>query len=334
MEFMEKDRDGNPLYQINFTGEKKTEEEFKLEAAKETDRSSRPKDKYSRFRTLESKEGTILTVLSFSGGTGSGAIAEMLLNGDLESDTPVLVCTADPCMEDSRTYDYVSEMGDRFREAGFEHRIAKTDLYGEFLKAVKEKHSRFDNMPFWTKNRKTGKRGRLMQGCTQAYKIKPIRRIVREVLERDFGINAKGRPKPESVRTWIGFSADEVSRIKESDVKYSYMAYPLVAKKMTKQDVFSYYRKINRPLPPRSVCVACFANDLNHFKDMYENRKEDWEKAVTVDDACRDLTCFKVNDECYVSSTLTPLRDLPKLGFVVENTPLFDASCQSGFCFI
>jgi len=334
MEFREKDRDGKPLYQINFVGEEKTEEEFKLEAASQTERKPRNKDKYSRFRTLQAKEGTLLTVLSFSGGTGSGAIAEMLLNGDLECETPLLVCTADPGMEDSRTYDYVAEMAERFDSAGIENIVAKTDLYDEFLTAIKEGHSRFDNMPFWTRNRKTGKRGKLMQGCTQAYKIKPIRRIVRKVLERDFGVSVKGRPAPESVRTWIGFSADEVSRIKESDVKYSYMAYPLVAKKMTKKDVYAYYSEIGRPLPPRSVCVACFANDLNHFKDMYENRKEDWRKAVAIDDACRDQTCFGVKDECYVSSTLTPLRDLPKLGFVVENTPLFDISCQSGYCFI
>ena len=137
----------------------------------------------------------------------------------------------------------------------------------------------------------------------------------------------------ESVRTWIGFSSDEVSRIKESDVKYTYMAYPLVAMKMTKADVFGYYGKIGRKLPPRSVCVACFANDLGHFKDMYETRKGDWDKAVAVDDACRDLSSMGVNDECYVSSTLTPLRDLPRMGFVVENTPLFDNICNSGYCF-
>lgn len=332
MEYVERDREGNRLYQINFTGEQKSEEEFKLEIVKEKKR--KPKDKFSRFRTLEPKEGTILTTLSFSGGTGSGAIAEMLINGDLECSTQLLVCTADPGMEDSRTYDYVAEMAERFRGVGIEHHIVKTDLYGEFLKAVQEKHTRFDNPPFWTKNRKTGKRGRLMQKCTGAYKIAPMKRIVREVLERDFGISSSGRPTPNSVRTWIGFSADEMTRIKESDVQYSYMAYPLVAMQMTKADVAQYYKKINRKLPPRSVCTACFANDLNYFKDMYENRKEDWGKAVAVDDACRDLSCMALEDECYVSSTLVPLKDLPKMDFIVEDTPLFDLECHSGHCFI
>lgn len=326
-EYIETDRSGKKVHQINFIGETKSESETKAV------RKEVGGDKYSRFRTLQAKEGTLLTVLSFSGGTGSGAIAEMLINGDLVCETQVVVCTADPCMEDSRTYDYVAEMADRFAEAGLEHHIIKTDLYGEFIEAVESGAKRFDNMPFWTKNRKTGKRGRLMQGCTQAYKIKPIRRKVREVLERDHGIGVKGRPPVDSVRTWIGFSSDEVSRIKESDIKYSYMAYPLVAMKMTKADVFAYYGKIGRPLPPRSVCVACFANDLNHYKDMYENRPEDWKKAVKIDDICRDQTCFGVNDECYVSSTLTPLRDLPRMGFVVENTPLFDNICNSGYCF-
>ena len=332
MEYVEKDRDGKPLYQINFTGEEKTEQEFQLESVKET--RKKPADKFSRFRTLDAKEGTVLTTLSFSGGTGSGAIAEMLLNGDLECSTQLLVCTADPGMEDSRTYDYVAEMAERFAAAGIEHRIVKTDLYGEFLKAVENKATRFDNPPFWTKNKKTGKRGRLMQCCTHAYKIAPMRRIVREVLARDFQVRINGRPKKDSVRTWIGFTSDEVSRIKESEIKYTYNAYPLVAKKMTKQDVYAYYAKIGRKLPPRSVCSACFANDLGHFKDMYLNRKKDWEKAVAVDEACRDLSCMAVEDECYVSSTLVPLKDLPAMNFIVEDMPLFEMECQSGYCFI
>lgn len=332
MEYIERDRDGKPLYQINFTGEEKTEEDFQLEAVCE--KKKKPKDKFSKFRSMEAMDGTVLTTLSFSGGTGSGAIAEMLLNGDIVCETPLLICTADPGMEDSRTYDYLAEMGERFAAAGIEHRVIKTDLYGEFLKAVKNKATRFDNPPFWTKNKKTGKRGRLMQCCTHAYKIAPMRRIVREVLSRDFGVRINGRPKKNSVRTWIGFTADEVSRIKESEIKYTYNAYPLVAKKMTKQDVYAYYAKIGRKLPPRSVCSACFANDLSHFKDMYLNRKEDWEKAVAVDEACRDLSCMAVEDECYVSNTLVPLKDLPSMDFIVEDTPLFDMSCQSGYCFI
>jgi hypothetical protein len=287
----------------------------------------------SKFRSCESTTETLLTSLSFSGGTGSGCIAEMLLNGDLVCDTPLVIVTADPGMENSSTYDYVAEMSERFYEKGFDHRIVKTDLYGNFLAAVKRKDTRFDLPPFWTKNRKTGKRGRLMQKCTGAYKIAPMQRVVRKKLEEVAGISTScKRFQQNCVRTWIGFSKDEISRIKEPKQKYIWLQYPLVAMGMTKNDVFRYYKKINRPLPPRSVCNACFANDVSHFKEMYENRPSDWEQAVAVDDACRDLSFMRVDDECYVSSTLKSLRQLCDEGFAESEKP--DILCQTGFCFL
>ena len=287
----------------------------------------------SKFRSCESTPETLLTALSFSGGTGSGCIAEMLLNGDLVCDTPLVIVTADPGMENSQTYDYVAEMRERFIKKGFDHRIVKTDLYGNFLAAVERKDTRFDLPPFWTKNRKTGKRGRLMQGCTGAYKIAPLQRAVRDKLSDVAGIGVTSKRIPEdSVRTWIGFSIDESSRIKEAKQRYHWFQYPLIALRMTKKDVSEYYKKINRPLPPRSVCNACFANDVSHFKEMYENRPSDWEQAVAVDDACRDLSFMRVKDECYVSSTLKSLRQLCDEGFPGSEKP--DIMCQTGFCFL
>lgn len=289
----------------------------------------------SSFRSTEAGESTKLTVLSFSGGTGSGAIAEMLLNGDLQCSTELLIVTADPGMENSRSYDYVKEMEERFRKAGFDHRIVKTDLYGDFLQACKEKRSRFDHPPFWTKNKKTGSKGRLKQLCTSAYKIAPMQRLVRHKLLETYGISRHTRRLGEDiVRMWIGFSVDELQRIKEAKQKYTYFQYPLIAKKMKKADVAAYYKKINRPLPPRSVCNACFANDLDYFKKMYEERPNDWKQAVEVDEACRDLSWIKIKDECYVSSSLVPLKDLPEMGFKTGKNEDKSMPCQTGFCFI
>jgi hypothetical protein len=331
---IERDRNGKRLYQLDMLG---GDPEPVLREERKT--SNRPsKGKPSRFRSTEAFEGTLLTTLSFSGGTGSGAIAEMLIRGDLECATDLVVTTADPGMENSKTYDYIAEMHERFSSVGIAHEIVKTDLYGELLRAIKRKDKRFDLPPFWTKNPITGKRGRLRQGCTSAYKIAPMNRVVRQTLAEKHGINRKSkRLGTDIVRMWIGFSAEESRRIKEANQEYIYFQYPLMALGMTKEDVAKYYRRINRKLPPRSVCNGCFANDLQYFKQMFENRRDDWEQAVTVDDAIRDLTFMNVKDECYVSSTLIPLRDLPALDFRPkdENLRLFDdIQCQSGFCFV
>ncbi len=330
---IERDRNGKKLYQLDMLGG--DPEPVRLNRKTDSPKSN---GNPSRFRSTEAFEGTLLTTLSFSGGTGSGAIAEMLINGDLSCSTDLIVTTADPGMEDSRTYDYVAEMAERFASVGIHHEIVKTNLFGEFLAAVERQDSRFDVPPFWTKNRQTGKRGRLKQCCTGAYKIAPMKRIVRKTLHKLHAISETNRRIGEDVvRTWIGFSSDETSRIKEAKEQYIYFQYPLVALNMTKADVAAYYHRINRPLPPRSVCNGCFANDLNHFRDMHKNRPRDWEQAVAVDEAARDLSFMGVEDECFVSSTLIPLRKLAELNFQPQdkNLMLFDdVQCQSGFCFI
>lgn len=293
----------------------------------------------SKFRSLDAPESTVLTTFSLSGGLGSGCIAEMLIHGDLKVETDFVAITADPGMEDPRTYDYLADLHERLSASGIEHRTVKTDLYGELLKAIKDpKAKRFDLPPFWTKDPETGKRGRLLQQCTGAYKIAPMKRIVRDVLEERHGIGRKTTRMPaNTVRTWIGFSADETQRIKECPDKFVFWQYPLVALGMNRGDLVEYYRKIGRKIPPRSVCAACFANDLDYFREMHKNRPESWAQAVAVDDAIREggLQKFNVRNECYVSSTLVPLRKLAEDDFQVGEQPLLDwAQCNSGHCFI
>lgn len=284
---------------------------------------------------FEIETSSLLTVLNFSGGTGSGCLMEMVLNGDLLVPEEFFVCCADPGMENAETYDYVAVTQDRCEKQNIEFHIIKTNLFSEMLSTIQNKEStRFDFPPFWTKNRISGKRGRLLQKCTSAYKIAPMDRLVRKVLERRLGISHKSKNIGQDiVRKWIGFSFDELLRIKEAKQKYVRLEYPLIKLRMKKLDIALYYQKIGKKLPPRSVCNACFANDIPHFKKMYHERPFDFSQAVAVDNAIRDLTQFGITDECYVSYSLISLTDLVEMDFnVKENKKELD--CHSGYCFV
>lgn len=88
-----------------------------------------------------------------------------------------------------------------------------------------------------------------------------------------------------------------------------------------------------RPVPPRSVCSACYANDVPYFKEMHATRPDNWAQAVKIDDEIRDLRQFGVEDICYVSSTLLPLRVMAEMNF--ENLQDQDLiACHSGHCFV
>lgn len=262
----------------------------------------------------------------------------MILNGDIPMpDHPFIVLNADPGMENSETYHYVAAYRARFEAAGIPFITVRRSLYDEILALKASGRTRFDMPPFWTRNRETGKKGRLKQKCTREFKVAPMDRAIREWMHVNLGISRVSRRiGTNTVRKWIGFSQDEWTRIKESRQEYVYFEYPLIDRRVTKAEIVGYFLKIGRPLPPRSVCNGCYANDVAHFAEMAANRPTDFEQACLVDEAIRDLTQIGVEDECFVSSTLIPLRELAARGFrlsadVIEQ----DAeACHSGHCFV
>lgn len=280
----------------------------------------------------------ICTQLSFSAGTGSGCLAEMVLRGDLERPKNFVVIRAHPGMENGDTNKYCADVAARFAAAGIPYIEVKQDLLRGLLDLKKSGATRFDLPPFWTRNRETGKKGRLLQRCTNWAKIAPMDRALRQWMHDNLGISKVSRNIGENiVCKWIGFSQDEWMRIKEAKQKYVYFDYPLIDRKMTKADIAGYYLKHGLKLPPRSVCNACYANDVAHFKKMHDERPDEfWGEAVAVDEACRDLRCVGVTDECFVSSTLLPLRELAALGFILPGAVVeeADSKCHSGHCFV
>lgn len=276
-----------------------------------------------------------LTALSYSGGSGSQIPLEMVLRGEIERPKNFIVLNADPGMENSRTYGIVADSARRCVEAGIPFLRTARSLYQEILGLKASGATRFDTPPFWTKNRETGKRGRLMQGCTQAYKIAPMYRALREWMAANIGVPENRTDLgTNSVKMWIGFSNDEWMRIKEDKREYVEMEYPLIERKMGQLEMDSYYRDRGIPRPPRSVCNACYANDVAYFHAMHDERPSDWEQAVLIDEAIRDLTQIGILDECYVSWALIPLAELAARDFPDIDGEMEAMACHSGHCFV
>lgn len=271
--------------------------------------------------------------LSYSGGVQSHCLLEMVLRGHIPRPKKFIVLNADPGMEDERSYLFVNESRRRCLEAGIPFITAsERNLYKQMIELPHNDRTRMDHPPFWTKNRTTGKKGRLKQKCTREFKIRPMRRVLRAFMAELYG-----NKKPYPAISWIGFAADESSRVTgkhKDEAKYITLRYPLIEMGMDRAKVEGYYLKHGIIKPPRSVCVACFANGLAHFEDMYLNRPDDWDKAVAVDEACRDMRKVGVKDECYVSQTLIPLKDLPDKDFLRGTPEGKELRCNSGVCFV
>jgi hypothetical protein len=278
----------------------------------------------------------ILTTLSYSAGKQSHALLEMVLRGDIEKPSRFLVLNADPGMENEESYSIISATRLRCEKSGIPFITARSTLCYDLTTFKERGLTHLDQPPYWTRNRITGKKGRLKQKCTPFYKVAPMRRELRHFLNSHYGVSLVSKHLPP-VESWIGFAADEQHRADKckSDVKFISLRFPLIEMGLTKAKVHGYYIKHSISEPPSSVCNACFSNGLTFLEEMYYHRPSDWEQAVMVDDYIRDMSQLGIKDECFVSETLIPLRDLPGLNFKRDNQVFFRKHrCNSGVCFV
>jgi len=276
----------------------------------------------------------LVTALSFSGGRGSTCLLAMVLDGEIPRPRNFIVLNADPGMENTETYAIVAEYEAECKRHGIPFLRTRRNLYEEILALKSSKKTRFDTPPLWTKDPVTGKRGRLLQKCTYAYKIAPMDRALRLWMDETLGVPKTSKNiGTGTVSKWIGFSDDEWSRVKTPRVKYTVFEYPLIDRRMKDADLSAYLYKAGRRVPPRSVCSGCYANDVGYFKQMFIERPHNWDQAVAIDDAIRDLTQIGVRHECFVSSTLVPLRVMAAMNFEnLQDQEL--VACHTGHCFV
>lgn len=276
-----------------------------------------------------------LHVLNASWGQQSTALVEMLLRGEIERPLRIVIVTADPGMENTTSYGFNREYRKRCWKDGIDIITAQgPSLYNDLVSLPSTGSRRLDSPPFWTKD-ENGKRGCLIQKCTQFYKIAPMDRAIRKYLQQKYGIRGGKALRPGLVEKWIGFTADEWHRCSESDVAYITFKYPLIEMGLTKDSVREYFLQQGMTAPDRSLCSACPFHNLISFKKMYEERPENWAQAVEVDNSLESWPRLGITThECFVSSSLVRLRDLPAINFGIDDPDMSEHHCNSGHCFL
>jgi hypothetical protein len=136
-------------------------------------------------------------------------------------------------------------------------------------------------MPFWTRNKKTGNVGKTpFKTCTMIFKINQIMKELR--IKENIKSFSKLKHK---VNFFIGYSVDELSRVKPNPLPYAFNKAPLVDLGATKDDCIKYVEKELGFKPKSSVCNMCYANDFNRLYDIYKNDIKGWEKLLLLDEA-------------------------------------------------
>jgi hypothetical protein len=125
---------------------------------------------------------------------------------------------------------------------------------------------------------------------------------------------------------WIGFSIDEMERMRAHDPKAKWNhVYPLVDLRLTRGDCISLVEKMGWGTPPRSACWMCPYRSDAEWVHLRDKDPKDFGSAVKLEKELqqRDPNVF-FHGSC---------KPLDEVDFGEGQEDLFAKPCASGMCF-
>jgi len=264
-----------------------------------------------------------IRVLSLGAGVQSTTLLYMMIAGEVEPADHVIF--ADTGWEPKAVYEHLDRLRVLIEEAGMEfHLVSKGNIRNDFFDGT----SHFASMPLHIRNGE-GKKAMARRQCTSEYKLTPIKKKTREIA----GLVPRARSTKNLVTMIIGISWDESQRMKDPFFPWITNEYPLVDRRLTRQDCIDWSLANGYERPPRSACVGCPFKNAEEWRYL-KTQPEEWADAVEFDEALRShhIVGKRFNGEAYLHSSMKPLTEVDlrtetEMGIIT----LFDQECE-GMC--
>jgi hypothetical protein len=273
-----------------------------------------------------------LRILSLGAGVQSttllllaaeGRIPNLDLRSKDEYAPPLdLAIFADTGWEPAAVYDHLDRLEREVAgPAGIEIvRVSAGNIRNDALDPT----AHFAQMPLYIRGQGGGK-GMLRRACTAEYKVAPIKAEVRRRLGCP---HPKPVPKGMFVEQWIGISSDESSRAARmsDDVQYMRSQFPLLLMRggtgkyavgWTRADCERYLASRGFPQTPKSACIGCPYTGNARWRQMREQRPDEFADAVAFDKAIRHGNAkaradgVELHGEAFLHRSRLPLDQAP-----------------------
>lgn len=303
-----------------------------------------------------------LRVLSLGGGVQSSALLLMACDGLLDPlDAAVF---ADTGGEMPETYDHLDYLRGHAEQAGIRFlTVSAGDLRVEL--AARAGRGGQPNLPVHLRH-SDGTLGRLNHyRCSYDFKRRPITRAVKALC------GPPGAWKHASVEQWIGFSTDEIGRVKPAEEcrcghnrtrraslgrsfaqihttdgcsrcrctsfdPWQVNRWPLVELGVTRGDCRDWMDLHGHPQPQRSACFFCPNRRASHWTYLSQHRPELWEQAVALDELLRH-GINGLRAEAFLHPSGEPLAHMAAIPPIRPGggDPASDTDwdCEAGVCF-
>jgi len=270
-----------------------------------------------------------IRILSCGAGVQSTTLALMACNGQIpDLDAAIF---ADTGWEPPAVYRQVDMLAEEFKRAGIDfYRVSSGNLRSDTL----DPDHRFVSVPYFTKNA-DGSRGMGRRQCTSEYKLKPIKKQVRQLLGY---VHPTPVPRGVYAEQWIGFSTDEIGRVRSRlDVLYEKPRYPLLELDMSRKDCERWLKAVGWGHTAKSACIGCPFHGNAQWRDLRDNHPEQWADAVDFDRQIRKggASAKPLDGEAFLHASRVPL-DIAPIDHVTRReredmqTDIFDAIAEEG----
>lgn len=247
-------------------------------------------------------------VLSYGGGVQSVTMTIMVAQGELPRPDHIVI--ADTGREAQSTWDYMTEhvnpmlvsMGLSIDVAP--HTLAKVDLYGKNGDLL---------IPAFTRQGSNNEVGKLPTFCSNEWKQRVVMRWLR----------SKGVKQCD---IWMGYTLDEIERVKPSPAKWFRRVYPLLHmgdRVMSRADCLAYLEAAGVPRPMKSACFMCPLRTNTEWLELRERYPDEYQKAVRLEGSIR-----RRDPDAYLHRQGVPLN---MVDYSVPDSQE-DTQCSLGFC--
>nr|WP_199201676.1 hypothetical protein [Mesorhizobium sp. L-2-11] len=238
-----------------------------------------------------------LRVLSLGAGVQSTTVALMAAHGEL-GPMPDAAIFADVGAEPKAVYEHLDWLE---KQLPFPvHRVSAGNLRADLMKQRSTRAYALMPIPAFVAGARGGSVNR---SCTRDYKIRPIIKQLRAMLD----LTGKRAPKHVLVEQWIGISTDETIRMRPSRDAWIEHRWPLIEKRMSRGDCVEWFKRRypGKPLV-KSACTFCPYHSNDAWRAL---TVEEFEDAVAVDHMIRHARAGQqsLNGQVFLHPSLKPL---------------------------
>lgn len=262
--------------------------------------------------------GTKPIIWNYGGGKQSVAIGVLIVQGKLP--VPERAVIADTGREGSSTWRYLEQ-----------HMQPLLDTVGLRIEIVPHSYSARDLydlrgntlIPAYTPRGE----GQLRTFCSGEWKRDAVRRWLREP-ERGYG------PKNPIIQ-WIGYSRDEIGRVRPSERRWIDTKWPLLMGygiTLSRRDCIRIILAAGMPEPEKSACYICPFKTNTEWVYQRDHQPQDHAKAIQIDQEIREHD--KKGEGLYLHRSGVPLAEAELTVSDPPKHPLFGQSdsCNAVGC--